>query len=224
MGWELLSDEDFIGNTYNELKVIEFLYTTNKNRRVYLCECSCGNFTYKYKADVIRGRVKSCGHITPRDIGDKMRTHGLSKHPLYKVWVGMRERCYYKNHKTYDRYGGRGITVCDEWRHSIQTFYDWAISNGWERGLEIERNDNDKEYSPSNCNIVTHLINCQNQERQVKYDVGHGELLSAREVSIKFNIKYNTFKSRIRLGWGVLDAIKYMKGTKLRTIVKERRT
>ena len=67
----------------------------------------------------------------------------------------MIHRCYNENNPFYKNYGGRGITVCDEWKKSLQSFYDWAINNGWIKGLSIDRKDNNNNYCPENCHWIT---------------------------------------------------------------------
>lgn len=69
-------------------------------------------------------------------LGDK---HGLSKHPLHNVWHGIKCRCYGKSSKGYNNYGALGVIMCDEWKNNFKSFYDWAISNGWEKGLQIDK-------------------------------------------------------------------------------------
>ena len=81
-------------------------------------------------------------------------THGLSKTLLYKIWQNMKSRCYCKSATRYERYGGRGITVCDEWRNNFMAFYNWAYSNGYKDGLSIERIDIDLGYMPGNCKWI----------------------------------------------------------------------
>jgi predicted DNA-binding protein (UPF0251 family) len=90
--------------------------------------------------------------------------HGLYLHPLYTVWNKIKQRCTNSKLKKYLRYGGRGITICDEWL-MFKTFFDWAMSNGWEPGLQINRIINDSNYEPSNCNFVPNQENCQNTSR-----------------------------------------------------------
>jgi len=85
----------------------------------------------------------------------------ISKQDAYKTWMGMISRCKYKSVYRYDRYGGRGIKVCDEW-HDFWTFNDWLKENEWKKGLQIDRIDNDGDYTPDNCRIVTKTINAQN--------------------------------------------------------------
>ena len=84
-------------------------------------------------------------------------------HPLYGVWQNMKNRCYNSNVPAYKDYGAIGIDVCDSWRNDFQPFFDWAKENNWEKGLEIDRIDNDKGYSPENCRIVTRKVNLANK-------------------------------------------------------------
>ncbi len=92
-----------------------------------------------------------------------MIRHGLKHHPLYQVWANMKQRCHNERHIQYPEYGGRSIGVCQEWQNDFLFFYDWAIENGWAEGLEIDRKDNDGNYSPDNCRFVTRRINAVNR-------------------------------------------------------------
>lgn len=83
----------------------------------------------------------------------------LSYHPLYKRWESMCGRCKYQSAPNFSRYGGRGITVCDEWRNDPAAFIAWAEANGYAPGLEIDRIDNDGPYAPGNCQFITHAAN-----------------------------------------------------------------
>ena len=90
-------------------------------------------------------------------------THGLRQHRLYRVWEAMKRRCLSPAHEQFADYGGRGITVCAEWLHNFGAFFDWATSNGWEHGLTLDRIDNDRGYSPSNCRFATRKEQRANQ-------------------------------------------------------------
>lgn len=98
--------------------------------------------------------------------------HGLSKKtPLYKVWVGMRRRCHEPQAQNYRWYGGRGIAVCALWRVDFLAFYDWAMANGYESGMELDRTDNDGDYEPENCRWVVKLANLKNRSTYLPADV-----------------------------------------------------
>ncbi len=109
----------------------------------------------------------------------KYQKHGLSSHPLMFVRAGMKARCYNPNHQTYYAYGGRGIKVCKIWRQDFKAFYDWCIINGWQKGLQIDRINNNGDYKPSNCRFVTCQQNLCNRQDTVfiKYK-GETKILS----------------------------------------------
>lgn len=92
--------------------------------------------------------------------------YGLSNHPLNTIWCGMKERCTNRNADNYKWYGENGINVCDDWLVFIN-FYRWAVNNGWEPGLSIDRIDCSKGYSPDNCRFVTHKEQCRNRRTNV---------------------------------------------------------
>ena len=99
-----------------------------------------------------------------RKYGDPLFTklHRYRKHSLYTVWRGMKVRCYNENDRDYKNYGERGITVCSEWKNSFKAFIEWALPL-WEKGLQIDRKDNDGNYEPSNCRFVSCKENIHNQ-------------------------------------------------------------
>ena len=88
----------------------------------------------------------------------------LSDHVLYGLWEGMKKRTLNKNYENYHCYGGRGIGICDEWIHNPKSFIEWALNNGYEEGLELDREDNNKGYSPENCRWATKSINMLNRQ------------------------------------------------------------
>ena len=94
--------------------------------------------------------------------------HGLKHHKLYRLWKNIKSRCYNPNFAKYEDYGGRGIRVSIKWKDNFVRFYNWAMANGWEEGLEIDREDNDGNYHPDNCRFVTHQVNCNN--RRIRKD------------------------------------------------------
>lgn len=115
--------------------------------------------------EVVRRRVngkkqRSCGCSADAH----KSTHGFSSHPLYGVWSGIVQRCEVPSRHEYPRYGGRGISMCREWRLDASAFIEWAMKNGWEKGLHVDRIDNDLGYSPENCRIVTARQNDRNRK------------------------------------------------------------
>jgi len=117
--------------------------------------------------------------------------HGLRKHPLYSVWDGMTQRCTNQKTKAYKNYGGRGVVICDEWRGNFKPFYDWCLSNGWRKGLEIDRIDNDGNYEPSNCRFISHRLNNLNTRMQENNTSGY--------VGVCFNKNKSKWVSAIKI-------------------------
>lgn len=93
-------------------------------------------------------------------------THGKSKTKIYQRWSSMKTRCYCKSDTNYSHYGGRGITMCDEWKSNFMSFYQWAIENGYKEDLTIERIENNGRYEPSNCKWITMKEQNQNKSNR----------------------------------------------------------
>lgn len=151
---------------------------TGRNRYYYPCRCECGNATVARKDRLGKPNCVSCGCVNKAifqsyqwktgeapDSGNRFQaTHGMHGTRLYGIWCGMRDRCQREKHPSFDDYGGRGITVCDEWQ-TFETFRDWALANGYASHLEIDRIDNDSGYRPDNCRWVTHAVNMSNRRK-----------------------------------------------------------
>ena len=124
---------------------------------------------------------------------------------IYLIWFDMKRRCYQPQNKRYNRYGGRGIKVCDEWLNDFQSFFDWSIKNGYGDELTIDRIDKDGDYCPSNCrwaDIYTQANNRSNNH----FLTYKGETKTMMEWSRKLNLNYYTLRRRIGLGWSVEEA------------------
>lgn len=138
-------------------------------RRLRL-RCDCGTTMDSDLHALRKGVTKSCGckRIAQcRELGHATTRHGFTRrgayHPLYRVGSTMNERCHNPNSWKFKDYGARGIYVCDEWLNDRAAFVRWGIANGWEKGLQIDRRDNDGPYSPENCHFVTPKQNSANR-------------------------------------------------------------
>lgn len=154
---------------FKTMKMIEDLgrlFTTDKeNRKDYyaIFECPfCKKHFKASKSHVKTGHTQSCGCKSHELTATKKTVHGISSHPIYGIWRNMVQRCTNPKEKEYKNYGARGITICDEWRGSITTFYEWAIQNGYQKGLIFDRENNDGNYEPFNCRWVTTNISAEN--------------------------------------------------------------
>jgi hypothetical protein len=123
--------------------------------------------------------------------------HGLRNHPLYAIWLQMKQRCYNENNASYPGYGGRGISVCSEWKDDFAVFYDWAINSGWQKGLSIERVDFNGNYEPSNCTWIPMSEQSKNTRLTHKITF-NGETHSVGSWAKIIGISESTLRFRLR--------------------------
>ena len=154
---------DLKNSVFGSLTVIRKNGNSKKGYANWLCLCDCGKEATVRSDHLKSGNTKSCGCGVKKGLLKANTTHGLSSTKLYGAWRGMKQRCYYTKHDSYSNYGARGVTVCDEWRNSFKAYSDWALSNGYKEGLQIDRIDNYKGYSPENCRWVTQKENNKNK-------------------------------------------------------------
>lgn len=128
--------------------------------------------------------------------------HGLSHHPLYRVWKGMKQRCYNPHASRYEKYGGKGIKVCRRWRDNFKNFYD-DMMQGYSHGMQLDRIDNNKGYCKDNCRWVSPAINVKNRENTIIY-----KGMCLKDYCLRNNLKYNTVIGRIRqYNWPIEQAV-----------------
>lgn len=141
---------------------------SENGHKLLLCRCECGTEKVVQKSNLESGRSRSCGCLRREVSTEHSTTHGLSHTRLFKIWSNMRNRCGRATSPDYKYYGGRGIKVCVEWVNDFEAFYSWAVSNGYERNLTIDRIDVNDDYKPSNCRWVTMKDQAQNRRCSIR--------------------------------------------------------
>lgn len=200
---------DLIGEKYGRLTVIARA-ENNGRRTMWLCKCDYGKEVVVRGENLRSGNTKSCGCISIEH--PNHTKHGMSRSRLAGVYNAMKSRCYNKNNWEYDKYGGSGITICDEWLNDRTKFFDWAYKNGYDDCAKpydctIDRIDVRKGYCPENCRFVNMYVQANNTTRNVYYEY-NGKSHTLPEWSRITGIKSSVLYSRInKLGWSINNAL-----------------
>ncbi|ULF48737.1 hypothetical protein [Bacillus phage BillyBob] len=157
--------ENYIGETISRL-YIERIVVNNK-RKYFECLCECGNNTTARCDSVLSGRIQSCGCLRDETTKEVHTKHGDSHDRLYIIYKNIKARCYNTNHDSYNNYGAKGVTMCDEWKSSYACFKKWSIENGYTDTLTIDRIENSKGYEPKNCRWSDRYTQANNTSRNV---------------------------------------------------------
>lgn len=197
---------DLTGQRFGRLVVKGYSHSNKHGRAVWNCVCDCGNISAVVGGALLRGTTKSCGCHRNDAVAKLKLKHGKCGTRLYGIWMAMQSRCNNINFIEYDRYGGRGIAVCEEWQ-SFEPFYEWAIANGYRDNLTIERKNNDGNYCPENCRWATYKEQANNTSRN-HFLTLNGETHTMVEWSEITGISYHNIRNRVNnLKWSVEKAL-----------------
>lgn len=189
---------DLTGMRFGKLTVLrEAKRKSNERHRKWLCRCDCGNEVVVLGCNLQKGNTKTCGCSHKKHKYGEISTKHMR---LYRTYYAMKQRCYNEHSKIFNHYGGRGITICDEWLSSFEAFRDWALKTGYADNLTIERIDVNGNYCPENCCWITQAEQLNNTRRNVilTYD---GLTMNLTQWAKHLGVNRDFLRGRIRLGW-----------------------
>lgn len=196
---ECITHENIIGKKIGEWTVIkrvaDRVFKNGKKYPTYQCLCSCGNVKEVDYYNLKNRKSKSCGCLFERN------SH--YKEPLYKRWLDMKNRCNCPSNTDYSNYGGRGITVSEEWNHNYFAFRDWAIHNGFSEELTLDRIDVEGKYEPQNCRWIT-FKEQQNNRRNNRKITYHGQTKTVSQWAEELGIHCATLTHRLNI-WNDIE-------------------
>lgn len=199
---------DITGQRFGRLVALEKVATTGSTTNAcWRCVCDCGKEAVVKGVLLRKGEVRSCGCYKADLNRQQLTKHGKCNTRLAHIWYQMKERCYCKTSTNYKNYGGRGISVCNEWLQDFQAFYDWAMANGYSDDLTIDRINNDGNYEPSNCRWVNAKIQAENRRSSKEFCVGGIKFLISQSQEL-FGINPKTVWNRLYKGWDIERAVK----------------
>lgn len=189
------------GKKFGRWTVISRDERPNKRRVYWICRCDCGTEKSVIGDSLRSGVSNSCGCYHK----DQLSNHRLSNTRLYGKFQNMKDRCYNEKSQSYKNYGDRGIRICDEWLNDFQAFHDWAIANGYRKGLSIDRIDNMGNYEPSNCQW-TDVKTQSNNRRSNRLITLNGDAKTLTEWCEDLGVNRALVANRIRKGWSLEKA------------------
>lgn len=201
---------DLSGKKFGRLTVVRRNEHNDKyNKPMWNCICDCGNEVVVLGNALKNGNTKSCGCYKLEQIRScetKHHTHRLTNTRLYRIWRGMKKRCFDKNNKDYYNYGGRGISVCNEWKNDFYCFYQWSMNNGYSEELTIDRINANGNYEPTNCRWVTTYVQNRNKNFNVLLTYnGKSQIMS--DWSKETGISCGVISRRLKTGWTIEEAL-----------------
>ena len=195
---------DITGKRFGRLVVLSRAENDRHDIAQWLCRCDCGVEKVVRGASLRSGVILSCGCLCRER---HRHTHDESKTRLFRILQYVKGRCYNQNNSAYQYYGGRGISVCQEWRESFVTFRDWALANGYSDDLTLDRIDADGNYEPSNCRWVDRKTQMRNQRDSLKYTID-GITRNLADWCDIYNVPYERTRHRVvNLKWDIVAAL-----------------
>lgn len=205
---------NIIGKKFGRLAVISLDHKVQRYkasgqkggyREFYNCLCDCGNTCIVEKWQIISGNTKSCGCYRIDKAHSAFSKHNLTNHRLYNTWCKIKGRCYNTLDAAYNNYGGRGITMCKEWKNDFKAFYDWSMANGYKEDLTIDRIDVNGDYEPNNCRWATLKEQANNKRDNFNVTI-YNRTQTLSEWCEEKGLNYTTVLGRIQNGWTIEDA------------------
>lgn len=195
-----------------KIKFLEFIESRGKdknNQDIGLFRCVCGVEKVMRNNNVLFGKTSSCGCYRKKFVSEYKPgfKHGLGRMLLYDVWYLMKRRCYEVGGKNYHQYGALGIKVCEEWKDNVSAFAEWALANGYKKGLQIDRIDTNGNYEPSNCRFVTSKVNNNNRKNN-RFLEFNGEVKTLQEWADEKGVERHFIYYRLKKGWSIDDILK----------------
>lgn len=199
---------DLTGRKFGRWLVVSQAKPSGKDyKTMWKCVCDCGNVGVVSATNLLYGKSVSCGCYRREVTSKRARTHGDGyESRIYRIWMGMKQRCNNPNAGKYPIYGGRGIKVCKEWEKSYQAFKKWALLSGYSDNLTLDRIDNDKGYEPLNCRWVTSKRQCNHKRNNVLITY-NGATKTVAEWAEELSLSAGMLYQRKRDGWSDKDCI-----------------
>lgn len=199
-----IKENDLTGKQFGRLYVCKRIRRNGRNN-VYLCKCDCGNYTEVLQSNLTQGKSTSCGCYQKELASQRFSKHGKRNTRLYVIYHNMKSRCYNKNNKRYNCYGGNGIEVCQEWLDDFMNFYNWSMENGYSDDLSIDRIDVNGNYEPENCRWATQEQQSNNQRKTIFIEIC-GQKKSLKQWTNLMGWKYGRYVARNRRGVEIFNS------------------
>lgn len=200
---------DLTGKKFGRLIVIKRVKNNYFGVVYWLCKCDCGNFKTIRGNNLKSGKTQSCGCLQKekaKNIGENKRKYKKEYLSLRCIFKGIKNRCYNKKSNNYNRYGAKGISICKKWLDNPLSFCEWALQNGYKKGLTIDRIDTNGKYEPNNCRWVDYTTQCRNRKNSLTFTI-NDICLPLIEWCKIYNMPYQAVLKRLKRKWQIEKAL-----------------